>query len=314
MRLVEICVDGGLEATMHSAQAQLADAYLAVGAGIEARVIAEDLVAREPWDRLNIERFRRALAMLGETDIDGTIADRLSGQIRSPAPISCGPTRPTWRRHPSQVLTLHPRRRRPHATDQPTHPPVAARGAGKDAHAIDVNSIRSTGGVSAPGAPVNANTESDEVDLSDVLYDLREEEAAGGSAQAQPAGQSIERVLKGMRDEAAHDSSPETAGQHFKLAGTYMDLGMLEEAKKALEVAARSPRHRFRAGAMLGKAYLAAGDQPTAIEWYGRAVEAPAPSPLALHALLYGHRVAARGERRECAGPRGIPRAASRGR
>ena len=70
MRLVEICVDGGLEATMHSAQAQLADAYLTVGAGVEARVIAEDLVAREPWDRSNIERFRRALALLGETDID----------------------------------------------------------------------------------------------------------------------------------------------------------------------------------------------------------------------------------------------------
>ena len=51
MRLVEICVDGGLEATMHSAQAQLADAYLIVGAGLEARVIAEDLVAREPGSR-----------------------------------------------------------------------------------------------------------------------------------------------------------------------------------------------------------------------------------------------------------------------
>ncbi len=289
MRLVEICVDGGLEATMHSAQAQLADAYLAVGAGIEARVIAEDLVAREPWDRLNIERFRRALAMLGETDIDGTIADRLSGQSPftstdflwpdpadiAPAPVA-GPDAPPQ----AQAAT--------HATDQPTHPPVAAaRGAGKDAHAIDVNSIRSTGGVSAPGAPAEANTESHEVDLSDVLYDLREEQEAAGSAQAQPGGQSIERVLKGMRDEAAHDSSPETAEQHFKLAGTYMDMGMLEEAKKALEVAARSPRHRFRAGAMLGKAYLAAGDQSTAIEWYGRAVEAPAPSPLALHALLY---------------------------
>ncbi|MET0214054.1 MAG: tetratricopeptide repeat protein, partial [Vicinamibacterales bacterium] len=35
MRLVEICVDGGLEATMHSAQAQLADAYLTLGAGAE---------------------------------------------------------------------------------------------------------------------------------------------------------------------------------------------------------------------------------------------------------------------------------------
>ena len=33
MRLVEICVDGGLEATMHSAQAQLADAYLTSGPG-----------------------------------------------------------------------------------------------------------------------------------------------------------------------------------------------------------------------------------------------------------------------------------------
>ena len=80
MRLVEICVDGGLEATMHSAQVHLADAYLIVGAGSEARVIAEDLVAREPWDRSNIERFRRALALLGETDIDAMIAERLSGQ------------------------------------------------------------------------------------------------------------------------------------------------------------------------------------------------------------------------------------------
>ena len=80
MRLVEICVDGGLEATMHSAQVQLADAYLIVGAGSEARVIAEDLVAREPWDRSNIERFRRALALLGESDIDAIIAERLSGQ------------------------------------------------------------------------------------------------------------------------------------------------------------------------------------------------------------------------------------------
>src|SRR4029077_14787915 len=80
MRLVEICVDGGLEATMYSAQAQLASAYLVIGAGTEARVIAEDLVAREPWDRSNIERFRRALTLLGEPDVDAIIADRLSGQ------------------------------------------------------------------------------------------------------------------------------------------------------------------------------------------------------------------------------------------
>jgi len=80
MRLVEICVDGGLEATMYSAQAQLADAYIAIGQVAEARFIAEDLVAREPWERSNIERFRRTLELLGEPDPDGIIAERLSGQ------------------------------------------------------------------------------------------------------------------------------------------------------------------------------------------------------------------------------------------
>ncbi len=79
MRLVEICVDGGLEATMYSAQAQLADAYLDAGRGLEARIISEDLVAREPWDAANIALVRRALAMLGEPDPDAVIADRLSG-------------------------------------------------------------------------------------------------------------------------------------------------------------------------------------------------------------------------------------------
>jgi tetratricopeptide (TPR) repeat protein len=79
MRLVEICVDGALEATMYSAQAQLADAYIAAGQAAEARFIAEDLVAREPWERANVERFRRALELLGEPDPDAVIADRLSG-------------------------------------------------------------------------------------------------------------------------------------------------------------------------------------------------------------------------------------------
>ena len=64
LKLVEVCVDGGLETTMYDAQTQLADAYLAAGKAAEARVIAEDLVAREPWEGAHIERFRRALVML----------------------------------------------------------------------------------------------------------------------------------------------------------------------------------------------------------------------------------------------------------
>jgi tetratricopeptide (TPR) repeat protein len=80
MRLVEICVDGGLEPAMYDAQGRLADAYLAAGAVADARFIAEDLVAREPWERSHIERFRRTLELLGEADPDGIIAERLSGQ------------------------------------------------------------------------------------------------------------------------------------------------------------------------------------------------------------------------------------------
>ena len=80
LKLVEVCVDGGLDdRTMYQAQVQLADAYLDAGQAVEARVIAEDLVAREPWERAHIERFRRALVMLEVEDPDAVIADRLSG-------------------------------------------------------------------------------------------------------------------------------------------------------------------------------------------------------------------------------------------
>ena len=80
LKLVEVCVDGGLEQTMYEAQEQLADAYLAANQAAEARVIAEDLVAREPWEPGHIDRFRRALVMLRVSDPDTLIAERLSGQ------------------------------------------------------------------------------------------------------------------------------------------------------------------------------------------------------------------------------------------
>ena len=70
MRLVEICVDGGLDDRMRDGQERLVDAYLADGAGREAKVIAEDLVSQDPSNVANVERLRRAQALLGETVID----------------------------------------------------------------------------------------------------------------------------------------------------------------------------------------------------------------------------------------------------
>jgi len=86
MKLVELCVDGGLHNRISAAQAQLADAYLAAGAGSEARVIAEDLVACEPDEPAHVERLRQALRLLGEADPERLIADRLEGQAALDAP------------------------------------------------------------------------------------------------------------------------------------------------------------------------------------------------------------------------------------
>ena len=268
MRLVEICVDGGLEATMYSAQAQLADAYLIVGAGSEARVIAEDLVAREPWDRANIERFRRALALLGETDIDAIIAERLSGQSPFTSTDFLWPADPAG----AEIAPM------------PVEPPAPV----AEVEEPPVQNPPAVAEVVPPAAP--AKSESHEVDLSDLFQDMRDAQAAAPPAGPPPPAEAappIEHVLKEMRGETQNDASPETAEQHFKLAATYADMEMQEEAMKALEVAARSPKHRFRAGAMLAKAYLGSGDAARAIEWYERAVEAPAPTPMAYHALLY---------------------------
>lgn len=296
MRLVEICVDGGLEATMHSAQAQLADAYLVVGAGAEARVIAEDLVAREPWERANIERFRQALTLLGESDIDSIIAERLSGQTPFTSTDFMWPAEPAGTEMAPMPIAPEPKAAaKPPEAAAPPKPPEAAPKASEPApaakapkgkpagsqYAIDLNSILGEGGHEEQPAP---RQDAPEIDLSDVLGGMK---AAGAKSESAKPAATIESALKGMRDEATHDSSPETAEQHFKLAGSYVQMGAPDDAIKALEIASRSPRHRFRAGAMLAKLYLDKGDRAHAVEWYERAAEAPSSDPNAHHALLY---------------------------
>jgi tetratricopeptide (TPR) repeat protein len=250
MRLIEVCIDGGLESMIYGAQAQLADAYLAAGAGIEARVIAEDLVAREPWNKSNVERFRRALALLGEKNIDAIVADRVSGE----APFTSA------------------------AFDEPPRPAasVPASPAGKVPDELPASVMASAGPLAS----------SSEIDLSEVLYDLRK---GFGLVDASPnkLATPIETVLKGLRDDVAEDTSAETAEQHLNLAASMTELGLQEEAIKALEVAARSARHRFSACGRLARTYLGAGDRARAIEWYERAIEAHAPTADAHHAVLY---------------------------
>jgi tetratricopeptide (TPR) repeat protein len=243
MRLVEICVDGGLESTMYEAQAALADAYLDQGRAMEARIISEDLVAREPWNKVNIERFRRALVMLGEGDPDAIISERLSGE---------SPFLATEKMDLNEGTTFD-------APAPPLTPPPA-------------NEAKK-GKAKAP--------ESVEIDLTEML-----DEPTEPAPQASQA-RSLDQVFRGMRDESSRASSEEAAAEQYRLALTYHEMGMPEDAIKALEGAARSPRQRFDAASMLGRLYLERKDSVHAIEWLERAAEAPAPTPDAGHALLY---------------------------
>jgi tetratricopeptide (TPR) repeat protein len=64
-------------------------------------------------------------------------------------------------------------------------------------------------------------------------------------------------------------------------------MGMLDDAVKALEVAARSPRLRFEAGSLLALVHKKKNDLVRAVEWLERAAEAPAPGADEGRALLY---------------------------
>ena len=78
MRLVEICVDGGLEATMYSAQAQLADAYIAAGRrprrGSSPRISSRASRGSAPTSSGSAARW----CCSGEPDPDG--ADRRAAE------------------------------------------------------------------------------------------------------------------------------------------------------------------------------------------------------------------------------------------
>jgi tetratricopeptide (TPR) repeat protein len=312
MRLVEISVDGGLEATMYSAQAQLADAYLAAEMGAEARFIAEDLVAREPWERVNIERFRRALVMLGEPDPDGLIAERLSGQtpfmstdllgreefpaLVDGAPVTEIPEADAFDDALSELdlpIDSGPGPVRPLQQEpQGSHFELSS-------NAIDMDGlfgeIETPQNVTAPKPQAHAAQESVEVDLSIVLgeFGSQARTAAPARAAAAPSPQPLEAgdidsVFDRLRDEAARKSTGDADGDEYLRRGmTLRQAGKIDESIEAFEMASRSPRHRFHAATLIGRTHRGRGQLPQAIEWFERASHAPAPTEDEGHMLMY---------------------------
>jgi len=264
LRLVEVCVDGGLEATMFEAQGQLADAYLQFGQATEARVIAEDLVAREPWEHSHIDRFRKSLVLLNVPDPDAVIAERLSGQAPFMAtdPFADTLTMPDGAKELAVALE-------PPSAEELSRTPVAEEPPPPQ-----------------PSVQTKPSVGPMEIDLTNILAEFTTASSAP-ARQPQPPKEDLEEVFQDFRDEVTRQSGADDASQHMALANTYLEMGMEDDAIQSLKKAAHSPRCRFEAGTHLARLFKGRNDIPQAIEWMERAAEAPAPSREAGLGLLY---------------------------
>ena len=273
LRLVEVCVDGGLDAILYAAQARLAEAYLQEGRAFEARVISEDLAVREPGVGSHIDRLRRALIMAGEGAPDRVIAQRLSEAmlaVGSDQPSLMLDTQETTA--PSESGPVVSSAPLPRPRPQPVTPPPQ----GPSITRSEEPSVSIEMPADPPPAPPGgAGDWSEEVDLT--LTGL------GGAESPPTTGEGFGDIREAVSQQTAAD----LAAQQYKLALTYRDMGMMDEAVTALELASKSPAHRFASAAALGRLHRDRDTFERAIYWFERAAEAPAPSLEEGRALLY---------------------------
>ena len=305
LKLIEVCVDGGLESTMYEAQTQLTDAYLEGGQAMEARVVAEDLIAREPWEKAHIERFRRALVMLRVDDPDTLIAERLSGQspfmatdpfmdLNDPDPEP-PPAEPEPAVAPSRepeiavpAAAIPETAPEPRAVAPPPAVPAVAAPAPEAAAPVAASAAtpptasRAGRGKKAKPAVEAAGLE---IDLTSALGGLNDDPPTEKPARKTPGD--LEEVFQDFRHEVTKQSGADQSAQHMTIARAYMEMGLTDEAIPALRTAARSPKLRFEAAAALARLYRQRGEAAPAIEWFERAAEAPAPTVDDGRALLY---------------------------
>jgi tetratricopeptide (TPR) repeat protein len=274
MRMVEIYFDGRLESGLYAAQSQLAEAYLATGAPAEARVIAEDLMDREPAEPSHVEQFRRALVALGETDPDRVIAERISAAPEYASadedlfpPLEDEPA-------PEDSVIAH--------EDAPA--PADSVVAFADQPAPVASSARAP----AKRKAVDAS-EAIEIDLNDVLSDFTTAAAppAERAEAAEPRKKlDLDQVFQQFRKDASHGSKHDAARAAYDRAVALRDAGLFDESIPAFEAASREPRLRFHAAAALGRLYRHREALEKAIEWFEQASQAPAPTPDEAYALF----------------------------
>ena len=308
LRLVEVCVDGDLEAALTAAQQELAEAYLDAGGSRRRRGssprICSCAIRGRPRTRIDCAACSSRSA-------------RRTRTASSPSGCRCSTRTPSRRRTPRRRGKWPP----------PLPPVAAAPPPAAAANHADV-AFQPISGITADtlaGLPeMDAGEEVVEFEASDAgdwsdappaaATPVPEPEAEPEAeieiepdAAAADGGGQLDAVFSGMRGKALQDTSALPPGDHaarnFRVGQTYAAAAMLKEAADAFEKAARDPRYRFRSAQSLGRLYRKHGMLTEAVEWLDIASEAPAPKTrrAPLRALRAGRR--ARDHRRAHAGP-----------
>jgi tetratricopeptide (TPR) repeat protein len=297
LRLVEICVDGGLDSTLNAAQSQLANAYLAAGVATEARVIAEDLIARSPSEPAHIDQLRRALVMLGEDDPDRIIAERVSTAAHddaSPDLLTASP--PDFEvaaveDDPIEVAATEDDRIEVAAIED-DRIEIAAIEDDQEVWLIPDATVAES--VQRPPDPIREDVAFDdaiEVDLSDLLGDFTMAASPPAGSRPVPAkpveARDLEEVFEQFRQEASRGAGQDRARSEYDRGVALRDEGRIEESMLAFKTASREPRLRFHAAAAVARLQSQRGDVLEAVDWFEQAAQAPAPSADEGYGLLY---------------------------
>jgi len=299
MCLVELCVEGSLDAQLVGAQSRLVEAYLEQGHALEARAVAEDLAVRTA-DPAHIVQFRRAVEATGEPEPDRFVAERLGRPESVAEAVPVGePARTADRVGAAQPAAPPPVDEVPLDFTADEAVPSEAGPSGGAAEpadpfslgpiAIDLRGI--LGDALDADAPHAFSLEADVTDESSgqppVPAGSGPAGGAGRTGRAKGRNGESEEPFSDFHEEVSREADAALAEQHYKVGLAYRDMGMRQEAIGELELAVRSPRFRFEAASLLARLSLQGGAAAEAIEWFERAAEAPAPSTDAARSLLY---------------------------
>lgn len=314
-KLAEISVEAGLADQLPATRAQLVDAYLDASRAEEARIIAEDLLRRDPSNEAHAERLRRALTLGGVSDSEAALARVRSGTDDA-APIDAlsfealhldemAATLEESTALPVLDVFVYPGAEIPDGSETqsvdiplessataPAADPMADEDATGRLEFTEIDLSTALSGLMAPHTPVvqpPASVEEDagELELLEPAPLSALDNPPEGMRASIEAAPDIEDVFAQMRAQSAREQQASAALGQYEEAGRFIEQGLDREAIAALEAAARVPMMRFKAAARLGRLLIDRGDLNEGVEWLERAAEAPAPSPEEGYDLLY---------------------------